>query len=127
MEKIIIAKYINWHFFGAARDIFQAWRNFLWFGINYFSVGTLIKTYFSHWHRYRSAYGKKLDFQKWVETFTFNMMSRVIGAMLRTFLILGGIIFELLIFFAGIIVLFLWLALPFIIVLNLGLALRLLI
>lgn len=116
MDKIIILSYINWHFIEAVKDIYLAWKNFLVFGLDFFSVPTLIRTLFSHWHKYNYAYGDKWNPQRWIEAFTFNSMSRIIGAILRIVLICAGILFEILIFFIGIIVILLWIVTPALIV-----------
>jgi hypothetical protein len=116
MEKMIILSYINWHFIEAVKDIFLAWRNFLVFGLEYFSVPTLVRTFFSHWHRYYYSYGDKWNPQRWIEAFTFNSMSRIIGAMLRVVLIFTGILFEFLIIFLGLIVILFWITAPIIVV-----------
>ncbi|KKU86893.1 MAG: hypothetical protein A2667_00160 [Candidatus Wildermuthbacteria bacterium RIFCSPHIGHO2_01_FULL_47_27] len=115
MAQNIIAQYIEWHFYEAPREILAGWRNFLVFGLNYFSLPVLIKTLFSPWHRYRYEYGKQFDIGRWFEALTFNMMSRGIGAVLRAFLICFGALAETLIFFAGAVIFFFWLLLPFLI------------
>lgn len=114
MGKLIIIDYLNWHFIEATRDIALAWKNFLWFGLNYFSVPILVKTFFSHWHKYYFSYGDKWNPQRWIEAFTFNSMSRIIGAMLRFVLIISGILFELGIFLIGLIGLIAWICAPII-------------
>ena len=83
------------------------------YNLNYFSVPTLLKTFFSHWHRYYSPYSKVFDLWVNFESFVFNMMSRIIGAILRTFLIIIGIVSEVLILIAGFFILLFWLALLF--------------
>ncbi len=108
-----------WQFFDMPRAILKGWQIFLWFNLNYFSVPTLLKTYFSHWRRYRYPYGKAFEFWKNIETFVFNMMSRIIGAILRTVFIIIGLAIEILIILIGIIMFLGWLVLPFFLVLGL--------
>lgn len=127
MDKIIILSYINWHFIQAVKDIIFAWCNFLVFGLEYFSIPTLIRTLFSHWHRYYFPYGDKWNPQRWIEAFTFNSMSRVIGAMLRVVLIFVGILFELLIFVGGVVAILLWIIAPILVVALFFIGLRLLV
>ena len=118
MDRVIILQYITWHFIEAPYGIILAWKNFLKFGLEYFSIPTLLKTFFSPWHRYHMAYGGWSAWQ-WFETFTFNMMSRIIGAMLRAFFIVVGIFTEILIFFGGIAAILAWIALPILIIIFL--------
>jgi len=108
-----------WQFFDAPKAILKGWQTFLWFNLNYFSVSTLLKTYFSHWRRYRYPYGKAFEFWKNIETFVFNIMSRIIGAILRTVFIIIGLATESLIILMGIIIFLGWLVLPFFLILGL--------
>jgi len=122
----LLTKYLIWHFYDVPEDILKAWRNFLKFNLNYFSIPLLIKTLFSHWRRYAMSYGKRLDFGRYFETFVFNMMSRGIGAILRISLILIGLLVEIFLFFLGTIIFLLWLLLPLLLVGGLGFGFRLL-
>ena len=79
-----------WQFFDVPKAILIAWKNFLLFNLNYFSIPLLLRTYFSHWHKYSYSYEKVFEFWKNIEVFVFNMMSRIIGAILRTFFIIIG-------------------------------------
>lgn len=108
----IYVKFFSWYFIDSAGEIFKAWKNFLWFNLKYFSVEALLKTYFSPWKKYYSEYGKIFEVWKNIEILIFNGMSRVIGAILRTFLIVIGLFLELIIIILGIIILIGWLILP---------------
>lgn len=108
-----------WQFFDMPRAILKSWQTFLWFNLNYFSVPTLLRTYFSHWRRYRYPYGKVFELWKNIETFVFNMMSRIIGAILRTVFIIIGLAIEVLIILIGIIIFLGWLVLPFFLIFGL--------
>jgi len=112
MSQNIFIQYLAWHFFDSTQDILAAWRNCLKFNLNHWSVPLLIKTWFSPWRRYRYSYGRGFSFTKYFEVFSFNMTSRVIGAIMRTFLIIAGFLMEVLIFCLGLLVLLVWLALP---------------
>lgn len=116
MAQNILFQYIEWHYFDMPKEILRGWRNFLVFGLNYFSVPVLLKTLFSYWKRYHYDYGRGFDPGKWFEAFTFNMMSRSIGAVLRLFLIGVGITAEAIIILAGLAVFISWIFLPAIIV-----------
>ena len=116
MAKNIFVLYLEWQFFDTSKAILQAWRNCLKFNLNYWSAPLLLKTFFSHWRRYRYSYGKGLNFKRYFEAFTFNMISRVLGMIMRSVLIVLGLIAEVFVFLAGIIVFFIWLILPFILI-----------
>ncbi len=108
----ILSQYLLWHFIDSPRAILMAWKNFLLFNLNYFSLSLLIKTFFSYWHKYRWYYPKSFSFGKILEVFFSNLISRIMGAILRFFLIIIGLLAESLIFFIGLIVLLIWFLLP---------------
>lgn len=83
------------------------------FNIRYFSIPLLLKTFFSYWRRFRGSYGRGFDLKVYFEAFSFNMISRLIGAVMRTALIGMGLLVEAIIFFAGLIILIGWMVLPF--------------
>lgn len=116
MAKNILFLYIEWHFLDVAKGILKAWRNFLLFNLNYFSVPLLLKTFFSPWRKYKESYGRGLDIKKYFEAFASNMISRVLGAIVRSFLIIIGIAFEIFILFAGLIVFLAWIILPLLLI-----------
>jgi len=120
--KNIFLEYLSWHFVKVPKDILMAFRNFLLFNFKYFSIFFLLKTLFSPWRKYKESYGRGFDFKRYFETFTFNLTSRILGAIVRLIIILIGLIFEVFIFAAGIIVLLAWvfLFILFIIIFYIG-------
>jgi len=112
MSQNIFIKYLVWHFFDTPKGILRAWQNCLEFNLNHWSVPLLFKTWFSPWRRYKYSYGKGFSFSKYFEVFTFNMTSRVIGAIMRSVLIILGSLAEVLVFLLGSIVFLTWLILP---------------
>jgi len=116
MEKIVAIQYLTWHFIDYPKAILKGWRNFLLFNLSYFSIPVLFKTFFSHWHRYYFSYGKGFSPSRYFEAFLGNLMSRIIGAIFRTFLIIAGVLVEILIFLGGAVIFFGWFVLPLILV-----------
>lgn len=123
----LLRKYFVWHFFDVSQEILKGWRNFLKFNLNYFSIPLLIRSFFSHWHKYKMSYGRGFDIGRYFEVFVFNSFSRCIGAILRFFLILIGLLFEILIIIFGLTVFLIWIFLPFFLVFGLLIGLILLI
>lgn len=120
-RKAILLRWWNWYFFEMPKNILRGWKNYLKFGFNYFSIPLLLKTFFSHWHRYKWAYPSRgLDIGKILETLISNLISRVLGAIIRFFLIIIGLLFEFFIFFAGPLLLIGWLFLPLLLVISFG-------
>ena len=110
-QNILIA-WVFWQFFEVPKNILRAWRNFLKFNLNYFSIPLLIRTLFSHWRKYRWAYPKGLAIGRRLEVAFSNLLSRVLGAIMRIILIFIGILAEIFVFFVGAIIFLGWLILP---------------
>ncbi|MDD5750510.1 MAG: hypothetical protein PHU56_02580 [Candidatus Pacebacteria bacterium] len=115
----ILIAFIDWHFHGAPKGIIRAWRAFLFFNLRYFSVGELLKTLFSPWHKMTDSYGRGFDPQRFVTVFLGNMISRVMGALVRVVFIVIGLVFEFFILIIGLAVLLFWILLPVWLVLGL--------
>jgi len=108
----IFFQWLSWQFFDVPRSILIAWKNFLKFNLNYFSIPLLLKTLFSSWRRYRVPYGKGFDIGRYFEAAFSNLLFRILGAAMRGFLIIIGLLVEIFIIFAGIIMVFGWLLFP---------------
>ncbi len=108
----IVLQWVSWQFWEMPRNILKAWKNFLKYNLEYFSVPLLLKTFFSPWRRYQASYGKGFDLGKYFEAFLSNLIFRSLGAFLRSFLIVGGLLAEVFILFAGTVIFFAWLAVP---------------
>jgi len=117
MEKIalkqnIFFQWISWQFFDVPRSILKVWRNFLLFNLNFFSVPLLLKSFFSPWKKYKWLYPRGFDIGKYFEILISNVISRILGAIMRSFLIAIGLLIELLYFVFGALIFFGWLVLP---------------
>ena len=126
-KRNIILQWLVWYFGGAPKGILKAFKNFLVFNFNYFSISSLAKTLFSHWRRYIESYGRGFNPKRWASAFVGNMISRCLGAFVRTITILCGLIIELFILIGGIIVLLVWLFLPILLIFSFYFGLKLLI
>ena len=115
MSRNIVIQYLTWHFFDTTKGILGAWQNCLKFNLNYWSVPLLLKTWFSPWRRYKYSYGRGFSFTKYFEVFTFNLTSRIIGAIMRSVLIIMGLLTEVLVCLSGATVFLAWLILPFLV------------
>jgi len=120
----ILIQYFVWHFYDQSKAILKAWKNFLLFNLNYFSVPILIKTFFYHWRQYKWYYPRGFDIPVYLEVFFSNLISRVLGAIMRSFLIVIGLFLEIFIFFGGAILFFGWLILPALLILGLIFSLK---
>ncbi len=119
MAQNIFFQYLSWQFFDMPKNLLVAWGNFLKFNLNYFSIPLLLKTLFSPWRKYKWSYGKGFDIGRFLEVLFSNLISRILGAIMRIFLIVFGIIAEVFIIFIGLFLFLAWLALPFISIIGL--------
>ena len=108
----IISQWLNWHYFEVSKNLLMASRNFLVFNFNYFSISLLLTTLFAHWRRYRDFYGKSFDIKRYAFTFISNMISRVLGAFIRTIVVAIGLAIEMVIFIISAIGLIVWIFFP---------------
>ena len=91
LQQNILISYLIWYFFDVPREILRGWKNFLFFNLNYFSIPILLKTFFSHWRQYKWSYGRGFDISRYLEAFFSNLISRILGAIMRAILIFIGI------------------------------------
>jgi hypothetical protein len=116
MNPGVIFLYFKWHYIDRTKLIFRGWRNILVFNMNYFSIPFLLKTFFNPWRKYKWSYGRGFDIGRFLETSISNLMSRFIGAFIRTLFIIIGIMFEIFFIVAGVLLLIFWFFLPFILI-----------
>lgn len=113
-EENIIVLWFGWHFYEMPKLLFLVWKNYLYFGLNYFSVPLLFLTLFSPWKKYKWRYPKGFDIGEYFGTFISNVFSRLIGAICRLFLIIFGVIAQIFIFTLGAAVILFWFLMPII-------------
>ncbi len=115
----ILVQWVFWHFIEMPKNILKSWKDIFRFYLNYFSIPLLLKTLFAPWRHNLSSYPKGFDLGEYFEIFIFNLISRTIGAILRFFLILIGILIEILIIFFGLIMFLAWFILPIFLIFGL--------
>jgi len=110
----IILVFWRWYYGEAVKNVLNAWRNFIIFALNYFSIPLLLKTLFAPWKRDITRKPRGLDIKKFLDYLAFNLISRGLGFLVRLVTILVGIVFLILVAVAGAIFFALWLVLPLI-------------
>lgn len=106
--------WLTWHFYEVPVFLLAVWKNYLNFGLYYFSIPLLAVTFFAPWRKYRWHYPKGINLGEYAAVFISNAFSRCMGALSRVVLIIVGVIFEVFIAIAGALLIALWLAIPFI-------------
>jgi hypothetical protein len=114
-ENIVIAWFV-WHFYEAPKFLLYVWKNYLSFGLDFFSMPLLFSTLFSPWRNYKWRYPKGFSISGYFNVFISNTFSRIIGAMCRVLLIFFGVITQIVILILGAVVLIFWIGVPFIII-----------
>lgn len=112
MTESFLVQYFSWQFFEVPKGLFRAWKNYLRFFLHFFSLPILLRSFFSPWHDITWSYGRGFSFSRYAQTFISNGFSRVIGACLRTVLILFGFVIEILVLIIGSLIFAVWLFLP---------------
>lgn len=106
--------YLRWHYTYGVIDFVHIIGNFVWFFYEFFSIRLLLSTFFVPFHRLSEEGPASLDFGRLAERFIVNVLMRIVGALMRTGLILFGSIFILFTCIAGLLFLIVWLCAPLI-------------
>jgi hypothetical protein len=104
--------YLYWQFILNPQKILQRIRTFLVFGFDFFSVKESFFNLFSPWRRQISYYGNSIDIARFFEALTTNIISRIIGFIMRIFLFLFFIAYEAIILIIGSIIFIITLTYP---------------
>lgn len=123
MPTILI--FLNWYYKDVPQKAFEIWKNYFWFWSYYFSLKDTLRTFFSPWKKYSEPYGRGLDVGRWVSTLVFNIFSRLMGMILRIFIILFTLLFEVLTLVIGVVFFVLWPAFPLFLISVLALGINL--
>lgn len=110
----LVPYYISWHYTYALRGFFTTWATFLWFFYNFFSLGILFRTLFKPFERIKERYRKGMGPGDIMESFIFNMISRSVGFVVRSVLIILGVITLILVVILGIVSFIIWVLMPLI-------------
>lgn len=108
--------YFVWHYKKAWGTLFLFWRNLILFPFYLFAVPLHLSTLFAPWHRQRVHMGRGFDLATFLNVLGFNVISRIIGAIVRSFTMCAGLFFMMCCFFLGMILALLW---PFLIIFSL--------
>ncbi len=114
LSKIVILQFWGWYYTKAVKGLINAWNNFIVFVGEYYSIPLLLRTIFHPWRRDITKYGRGFSIKNFLETLSFNFISRSIGFVIRFFTIIIGLICLLGVIILGFTALILWILLPLI-------------
>jgi hypothetical protein len=109
----VISLWMLWQFYEMPKFLLQVWQNYMMFATNFFSVPLLFKTFFAPWRRYNWRYPKGFDLGEFFNTLISNTFSRVLGAFMRIVLIIIGILLQVFVAIAGLVIFVGWILIPF--------------
>ena len=87
-------RYLVWHYGSGFRSFLKAEQNFFAFGWYFFSISELLRTLFSPWHQILEKKKGGIASSEFWQSLSLNLMSRVLGAMVRAITIMFGLVFE---------------------------------
>ncbi|BCX14675.1 MAG: hypothetical protein KatS3mg088_358 [Patescibacteria group bacterium] len=106
--------YLKWYYSQGIKILVKKWLNLVKSVYRYFSPLHLLSSLFSPWKRMVLVYETTgFNLQKYIEVLTFNFISRFIGAIVRFFLLITGILVILLFLVLFIVLIPLWIIFPF--------------
>jgi hypothetical protein len=112
--------YLHWHYKKAIVSLTDIWKNFLYFISEYFSIRLLFKNFFDPWKRMNENYPKRFNFKEYIFSFLTNLIIRIVGIIMRTFLLIIGLTCYIGLALVYPLVLIIWLILPFMVVFLIG-------
>lgn len=107
--------YLTWHYTAGLRNAAFLTLAYPLALLDWFSVRHLLATLFSTWHHDLMGYGRGFDPAEFFWVLAGNILSRVIGAIIRVITIAIGMSVSVAAFFLRAAWLFLWLILPILI------------
>ncbi len=87
----IFHHYLVWHYSTALGLILSIWKSMLWFTGHYFSLPLLAQSLFAPWKRMTESTEQGWDLEAIAGAVVINIFSRLIGAIVRSLLIVIGL------------------------------------
>lgn len=84
--------YTRWHYTEGPRAMVHIWFTLLRYVEQTFAIRLHARTLFAPWHRVQETTHKQFDIEEWAANTLINIISRVLGFVLRGTLILSGLL-----------------------------------
>jgi hypothetical protein len=108
----MLGLFFEWYFLELPQKIQKVWGNYLWFFARYFALADLARGFFAPWKGVTFSRERRgFDMGDALSAALSNLISRIIGAVMRAFWLIAGSAMELLAFFGGAVAFLIWLAL----------------
>ena len=112
----LVTQYFAWHYSVAFVDLWRVFTNFLWFIYTLFSISFLLETFFDPFQRIQESHHSGEDVNDFFAAIVVNILMRIVGMVMRFFIILMGLVALLFALLLGICTFVLWPLLPFVVV-----------
>ena len=116
----IMHHYLLWHYTRGFAELFHVWMNFLWFIVNFFSIPQLLRSWISPWKRMVEDRGNTWNIEDLASFVIIGIISRIVGFIMRTVVILLGFTSLILTAILGFITYAFWVIAPLVIIGLLG-------
>jgi hypothetical protein len=118
---MLILDYFWWHYVVATVNILRIFRNYFVAAGNKFLIWQHARTLFSPWHRMQAKYMFPAQgFSDRIGNFFFEIFIRFVAAFLRLVIIIFGLLTQAAVIIIFAIILFVWIAWPFLVVIYVG-------
>jgi hypothetical protein len=111
----IVRDYTIWHYSTALVSFVRLYKNFWWFTVQFFSIPQLAGSLFAPYKRITERRAGLFDIEAWLGFIIINIISRLIGFLVRICIIFMGIINLILLCLLAVVWYAIWLAAPAII------------
>ena len=101
MPLVVFYEYITWQYSDGVREYLAAWQNIHWFLWRVFSVPLLVRTFFAPFRRTSESYGHGFDPAQMAQTFLINLVTRMVGAVVRAMFLAVAFLFQAIVFVIG--------------------------
>jgi hypothetical protein len=112
----ILHHYLVWHYSRAYIEFSRVWFNLMWFVAHFFSILDLMKSWLSPWKRMIEERKKGWDVEELLSSMVINIISRILGGIMRTVIIALGLASLIITFVGGILVYLIWTVAPALII-----------
>ena len=110
-----------WHYTEGRRNLIRIWEDYLDFFWNYFSIGRFLRTLLSPWRRdVARVMARGPHPILFLQALLENIVTRILGAIVKSLVIIGGLIVETVALFLGFFLLIIWLLIPVAFMISLG-------
>ncbi len=114
-----MGNYLRWQFVAGPRWLAQTLWNFELALLQFFSVGLMLRTLFAHWHKDAVAYTRR-SFTEIFIAFAWNQISRTIGFIIRSAVLISWAIVQTFYLAVGLSLLIAFIAWPFLAIVGIS-------